>query len=61
MGRKRLKTTKAAVKLSVDRKLLEELRKDGVNMSRLFSLSAKKYLRKKRKLELKHKSDKMNQ
>lgn len=49
MGRKRLLNTKKTVGLSVDSKLLEELDKEGVNKSRLFSIFARKYLRKIRK------------
>ena len=49
MGRKRLPKTKDRVKLSVDIELLEQLNIDGVNKSRLFSLAAKKYLRRKSK------------
>ncbi len=48
MGRKRLLNKKKTVGLSIDPQLLEELKKDGVNMSRLFSIIARKYLRKKR-------------
>lgn len=48
MGRKRLWNKKKTVGLSIDPQLLEELNKDGVNKSRLFSIFAKKYLRKKR-------------
>lgn len=48
LGRKRLEKTKKTIGLSVDADLVEELKKDGVNMSRLFSILAKKYLRKKR-------------
>lgn len=49
MGRKRLEKPKARLKLSVDADLLEQLEKDGVNKSRLFSIAAKKYLRRKQK------------
>lgn len=49
MGRKRLKTVKVRLTLAVDADLLEALRKDGVNQSRLFSIIAKRYLRKKYK------------
>lgn len=49
MGRKRLEKPKSRVKLSVDPDLLEALREQGVNQSRLFSIAAKKYLRAKRK------------
>lgn len=45
MGRKRGKP-KVRVNLSIDEKLLEELENVGVNKSKLFSLSAKMYLRK---------------
>lgn len=50
LGRKRLEKTKKTIGLSVDADLVEELKKDGVNMSRLFSIIAKRYLRKKRKM-----------
>lgn len=49
LGRKRLEYTKKTIGLSVDKKLLDELEKDGVNKSRLFSIIARKYLRNKRK------------
>ena len=49
LGRKRLDNKKKTIGLSVDPALLEELEKDGVNKSRLFSIFARKYLRKKRK------------
>lgn len=49
MGRKR-GITKGKLTLSVDEKLIEELNEDGVNKSRLFVLSAKKYLKEKKKM-----------
>lgn len=49
MGRKRLEQPKKRIKLAVDADLLDQLEKDGVNKSRLFSIAAKKYLKKKRK------------
>lgn len=49
LGRKRLEKTKKTIGLSVDVDLLEQLEKAGVNKSRLFSIIAKKYLRKKTK------------
>lgn len=49
MGRKRLEKTKKTIGLSVDADLLKKLEDDGVNKSRLFSIFAKKYLRKKSK------------
>lgn len=49
MGRKRKLLVKKKLNVSIDTELLEELEKDGVNKSRLFSLSAKKYLRKKKR------------
>lgn len=49
LGRKRKEKTKKTIGLSVDADLIDELRKDGVNASRLFSIIAKRYLRKKRK------------
>ena len=54
MGRKR-GITKGKLTLSVDEKLIEELNDDGVNKSKLFSLSAKKYLREKKKMSNKRK------
>lgn len=56
MGRNRLDKTKKRITLSVDEQLWLELEKDGVNRSRLFSIIARKYLRKKsrnRKKQLK--------
>ena len=50
VGRKRLEKPKKKLMLSIDPDILEELEKDGVNKSRLFSIIAKKYLRKKRKI-----------
>ena len=50
MGRKPKMETKTKLTISVDEKLLVELEKDGVNKSRLFSLAARKYLKKKNKL-----------
>lgn len=47
MGRKRLSKVKVRLNLSIDQDLLDELEKDGVNKSRLFSISAKVYLKKK--------------
>lgn len=49
LGRKRLEKTKQTIGLSIDADLLEQLNKSGVNKSRLFSIFAKKYLRKKSK------------
>lgn len=49
LGRKRLKKVKKPLTLSIDQELLQALETDGVNKSRLFSLIAKKYLRKKGK------------
>lgn len=49
MGRSRKEKTKKRITLSVDADLWEQLEKDGVNRSRLFSILAKKYLRKKSK------------
>lgn len=49
MGRKRLDKTKKRITLSVDADLLDELEKDGVNKSRLFSIVSRKYLKAKRK------------
>lgn len=49
MGRKRKENVKKTYGISVDPELWEELKKDGVNRSRLFSVSAKLYLRKKKK------------
>lgn len=49
VGRKRLEKTKKTIGLSVDADLLAELEKEGVNKSRLFSIIARKYLRKRRK------------
>lgn len=49
MGRKRLEKPKKRIQLSVDPDLLQQLKDDGVNQSRLFSLAAKKYLRRKQK------------
>lgn len=50
LGRKRLEKPKKKLMLSIDPDILQELEKDGVNKSRLFSIIAKKYLRKKRKI-----------
>lgn len=50
VGRKRLEKPKKKLMLSIDPDILEELEKDGVNKSRLFSIFAKKYLRYKRKI-----------
>lgn len=50
LGRKRLEKTKKTLGLSVDADLIEELKNDGVNISRLFSIIAKRYLRKKKKM-----------
>lgn len=54
MGRKRLAKTKKTVGLSIDQDLLDaldlQLKQDEVTRSRLFSVAAKVYLRKKRKL-----------
>lgn len=49
MGRKLVEKTKSRVKLSIDPDLLEALKDSGVNQSRLYSIAAKKYLRKKGK------------
>lgn len=47
MGRKRKDKVKERVNLSVDADLLRKLEEDGVNKSRLFSISSRIYLRKK--------------
>lgn len=47
MGRKRKDKVKERLTLSVDADLLKKLEEDGVNKSRLFSISSKLYLRKK--------------
>lgn len=47
MGRNRLDKTKKNITLRVDPDIYEQLTKDGVNKSRLFSIAGKKYLRKK--------------
>lgn len=49
MGRKRLPEVKTRLNLSIDQDLLDKLEKDGVNKSRLFSISSKIYLKKKSK------------
>lgn len=49
MGRKRLENPMKSRTISVDQKLWDELQSDGVNISRLFRIIAKKYLRNKRK------------
>lgn len=49
MGRKRKSQVKVKLNLKVDPELLEQLNADGVNKSRLFSIIAKLYLRKKNK------------
>lgn len=50
MGRHRKDEPKVRLKLSLDRDLLEQLEKDGVNKSRLFSVLVRRYfLRKKYK------------
>lgn len=49
MGRKRKDVVKKTYGISVDPELWEQLEKDGVNRSRLFSICAKIYLRKKRR------------
>lgn len=48
MGRNRKVNKKVNITLRVDSDVYEELVKDGVNKSRLFSISGKKYLRKKK-------------
>ena len=52
MGRKLVEKTKSRVKLSIDPDLLEALKDSGVNQSRLYSIAAKKYLRKKGKKQV---------
>lgn len=47
MGGKRKEKIKMPIKLSIDADLYEQLMKDGVNKSRLFSVLSKKYLRRK--------------
>lgn len=47
MGRKRKDKVKISIKLAIDPDLYDELIKDGVNKSRLFSISSRKYLRRK--------------
>lgn len=47
MGRKRLEKTKSTLKLSIDSDLILALNETGVNKSRLFSIAAKIYLKKK--------------
>lgn len=49
MGRKRLDNPMKSRTISVDQKLWDDLQEDGVNISRLFRIIARKYLRKKRK------------
>lgn len=49
MGRKRKSKTKVNITLRVDSDIYEELRRDGVNKSRLFSIAGRKYLKKKHK------------
>jgi len=54
MGRKRKDKLKKRITLSVDEDLWSELEEDGVNRSRLFSIAARIYLkRKKRRLRSK--------
>lgn len=55
MGRKRIEKPKKTITLRVDVEIYEELIKDGVNKSRLFSIAGRKYLRKKHKLSNKDK------
>ena len=55
MGRKRLDKTKKNITLRVDPDIYEQLTKDGVNKSRLFSIAGKKYLRKKQRSSNKNK------
>jgi hypothetical protein len=50
MGRKRLDKPKKTITLRVDAEIYEQLTKDGVNKSRLFSIAGRKYLKKKHKL-----------
>lgn len=50
MGRKRKDKLKKRITLSVDEDLWSELEKDGVNRSRLFSIAARIYLKRKRRL-----------
>ena len=47
MGRKRKEQLKKRMTLTIDADLLSKLEDDGVNKSRLFSISARIYLRKK--------------
>lgn len=47
MGRRRKKVVKKTYGISVEPEIWEQLEKDGVNKSRLFSIFARKYLRKK--------------
>lgn len=49
MGRKRKDELKKRMTITVDADLLIRLEEDGVNKSRLFSISARKYLKKKSK------------
>lgn len=51
MGRKRKAVVKKTYGISVDPDLWEALEKDGVNKSRLFSISAKLYLRRKKRIQ----------
>lgn len=49
MGRKRLEKPKKRIQISIDRDVHESLQKAGVNVSRLFEISGKLYLRKLKK------------
>lgn len=49
MGRKRLEKPKKRVQISIDKDVHDSLKKVGVNVSRLFEISGKLYLRKLKK------------
>jgi len=55
MGRKPVLNPKKTITLRVDAEIYEQLTKDGVNKSRLFSIAGRKYLKKKHKLSNKDK------
>lgn len=51
MGRKRLEFKKKTISVSIDERDLRKLEEVGINKSRLFQISVKKYLKKKAKYD----------
>ncbi len=54
MGRKRLKYKKKTISVSIDERDLKKLDEVGINKSRLFQISVRKYLKKKAEFDRKN-------